>query len=126
MNRRAAIQYLHDRHPHVIDAPGEEVALEALGLEFVWFQGHVCDLMDERAEAGPRRCFATIHHLLVSGNRDVRNAVWGDFLQPHLVCQTDLEWAKKQMSPLLADLCGRLEQLHDEHFGHGPPANADT
>ena len=126
MNRRAAIQYLHDWHPHVIDAPREEVDLEAFGLEVVWFQGHVCDLMDERAEAGLRRCFATIHDLLVQGDREVRDAVCGDFLQPHLVFQPDLEWAKKRMSPLLAELCGKVEQFHDEFFARGSGDSADA
>ena len=116
MNRKEAVQYLHDRHPNVIDAPGEEVDLGTLGLEFVWFQGHVCDLMDRRAEARLRRCFATIHDLLVQGDREVRTAVCGDFLEPHLTFQPDLEWAKKRMPPLLAELCGKVEQSHDEFF----------
>ena len=58
MNRRAAVQYLHERHPDVIDAPGKDVDLEALHLEVFWLQGHTCELMDERAEADVRRCFA--------------------------------------------------------------------
>ena len=33
MNCRAAIQYLHERHPDVIDAPGDTVDLEALHLD---------------------------------------------------------------------------------------------
>lgn len=119
MNRRAAVQYLHDRHPHVIDAPRRDVDLEALHLEVFWFQAHTCELMDVRAEAGLRRCFATIHGLLVQGDREVRSAVCDHYVIPHLVFHPALAWAKKRMPPLLAELCGKMEQFHDEHFEPG-------
>ncbi len=126
MNRRAAVQYLHDRHPEVIHAPPDEVDLEALHLEVFWFQGHTCELMDERPEASLRRCFATIHHLLVQGDRDVRDAVCHHFVIPHLVFHPALAWAKKRMPPLLAELCGKVEQFHDEFFAQGSADNADA
>jgi hypothetical protein len=111
VDRRAAVQYLHDRHPQVIDAPEGDVDLEALHLEFFWLQGHTCDLMDARADRAVRRCFATMHHLLIHGDRDVRSAVWNDFLIPHLVFHHDLAWAQKRMPQLLADLCDKVREF---------------
>jgi hypothetical protein len=111
MNRRGAIQYLHERHRDVIDAPESDVDLEALHLEVFWFQAHVCELIDGRADLGLRRCFATVHHLLVHGDDDVRDAVWGDFVIPHLVMHPDLAWAKERMPQLLADVCDRAREV---------------
>ena len=128
MNRRDAVQRLHDRHPHVVDAPGDRgVDLEALHLDVYWFQSHVCDLIDERAERSVRRCFATIHRLLVEGDRDVRSAVCHHFVVPHLVFHSDLAWAKKRMPPLFAELCGRAEQeVRNEPFARGPDFSTDA
>jgi hypothetical protein len=117
MNRKEAVQYLHDRHPGVIDAPDADVDLEALHLEVFWLQGHTCDLMDKRA-ARVSECFATIHQLLVRGEQDVQHSVCHDFVQ-HLVFHPEIEWAKQRMPPLLADLCGKVRQALDEHFARG-------
>jgi hypothetical protein len=117
VNRRAAVQFLHERHPNVIDAPGETVDLEALHLEVFWFQPHVCELMDRRAERSPRPCFATIYRLLVKGDREVRGAVCDHLFQPHLVFHPELEWAKKRMPAFLAEACEKLRELIEEAFG---------
>jgi hypothetical protein len=119
VNRKAAVQYLHERHPDVIDAPGDMVDLEALHLEVFWFQGHTCELLEERAEADLRRCFATIHHLLIRGDGEVRDSVCEDFVQ-HLVFHPALAWAKKGMPSLLAELCEKVRQSLDEYFARGP------
>lgn len=111
LNRHAAVQYLHDRHARVIDAPSEEVDLEALHLEFFWFQGHVCELMDRRTDRGVRRCFETMHHLLVHGDMDVRGAVWNHFLIPHLVFHSDLAWGRERMPQLLAEVCDKVREV---------------
>lgn len=105
MNGREAVQYVHDRHPKVIDAPGPDVDLEALHLEVFWLQGHACELVDRRSDRAARRCFATMNELLVRGDADVRPAVWNHFIVPHLVCHTDLAWAKERMPPELANIC---------------------
>lgn len=111
MNRQQAVQHLHDRHPHVIDPPGDRgVDLGLLHLEVYWFQGYVCDLMERRSKRSLKRCFATIHRLLVEGERDVQIAVCGHFFIPDMVFQPELEWAKQVMPPLLASLCSRVEQ----------------
>ena len=108
MNRRAAVQYLHERHPHVIDPPFGEVDREALQLETLWFQAHTCDLMDELAELAVRRCFATIHHLLVHGDPDVQIAVPQHFVMPHLIFHDNLTWAQARMPDVLAGLVDRI------------------
>lgn len=118
MNRRAAVQYLHDRHPEEIELPGADVDLETLHLEVFWLQGHTCELMDERA-TGVLRCFATIHDLLVRGDAEVRDSVCQDFVQ-HLVFHPEIAWARKQMPPLLAELCEKVRQAIDEEFARGP------
>ncbi|MHC4816809.1 MAG: DUF7674 family protein [Planctomycetota bacterium] len=123
MNRKKAIQYLHDRHPDVIDAPGETVDLEALQLEACWFQGHCCELMDEREDEDLRRCFATAYHLLTQGDEDVRDAVCQHFVIPDLVFHPMLAWAKERMPPLLAELCTKVRQSIDEEFATGPYGN---
>lgn len=120
MNRRAAIQYLHERHPDVIDAPGDTVDLEALHLEVCWFQGHTCELLDARAEADLSRCFATIHHVLVRGDPEVRDAVCQHYVIPDLVFHPALAWARPQMPTLLAELCEKVRRAIDEEFARGP------
>jgi hypothetical protein len=120
VNRKAAVQYLHERHPDVIDAPGEMVDLEALHLEACWFQGHTCELMDARAEADLRRCFATIHHVLVRGDREVQDALYEHYVIPDLVFHPALAWAKRQMPSLLAELLEKARQAIDEEFARGP------
>ena len=110
MNRQEAVQHLHDRHPGVIDAPEDLVDLQNLHLEFCWFQMHVCDLLDRRAERALRRCFETVHGLMEAGDGQVRDAVGGHFVIPHLVFNKNLEWGKSLMSPLLADFCDWIGQ----------------
>jgi hypothetical protein len=110
MNRREAVQFMHDRHPKVIGAPGADVDLEALHLEFFWLQGHVCDLLDRRSDRAARRCFATMHEILVRGDSEVRPAVWNHFVIPHLVSHEELEWAKGRMPPLLAEVCDKVKE----------------
>lgn len=111
MNRREAVQLLHDRFPSAVDAPGEEVDLEALHLEVFSFQMHACDLVDRRADKAVRDCFATIHDLLVRGEKDVKSTVWNDFLIPHLVFHEDLAWAKQRMPRLLAELTDKVREV---------------
>jgi hypothetical protein len=110
VNRRLAVEFLHERHPRVIDAPQGDVDLEALHLEAFWLQGHVCDLIDRRADKAARRCFNTMYQLLLYGDDDVRPAVWNHFVVPHLVFHEDLAWAKERMPRLLADLCGKVKE----------------
>lgn len=110
MNRYQAVQYMHEQHPKVIEAPRNDVDLEALHLEVFWLQGHVCELLDRRADKALRRCFATIHQLLVRGDADVRPAVWNHFVIPHLAFHEDLAWAKERMPRLLADLCDKVKE----------------
>lgn len=109
MDRRAAIQYLHDRHPHVIDTPPEEVDRGMLHLEVFWFGGHVGECVEDRAERSLKRVFQTIHMLLVKGDREVRLSVIDDFLQ-HIVFDTDIEWARTLMPPFLALASRKLER----------------
>ena len=125
VNRRAAVQFLHERHPDVIDAPGTDVDLEALHLEVLWFQGHTCELVDARAEKDLRRCFATAQHLLLRGDREVQDAVCHDYVLPHLVMHPELAWARKRMPSVLAELVDKLRESLDEHFARGPTGNAD-
>jgi hypothetical protein len=120
MNRREAIQYLHDRHSDVIDPPEHVVDLEAFHFELCWFQSHACELIDARAQADLRRCFATIHDILVKGDREVRDAVSQHFVIPDLVFHPELAWARQHMPPLLAELCGKMRQALDEEFARGP------
>jgi hypothetical protein len=110
MNRQQAVQWLHDRHPQVIGAPGDLVDLGLLHLEVYWFQGYVCDLMEQRSGRSLQRCFATIERLLIEGERDVLIAICDHFFVPHMVFQPELTWAKQWMPPLLASLCSRVEQ----------------
>lgn len=108
MDRHEALQLLHERHPNVVEAPDVDgVSLEQFHLEFFEFQMHVCNLLDRRRKGGVRRCFATMDRLLVHGSREVMYAVYGDFVQPHLVFHEEFEWAKQQMPPLLAELYGK-------------------
>jgi len=123
MNRKAAIQYLHDCHPDVIDAPDETPDLPALHLEACWFQGHTCDLMDERADAELRRCFTTAHHLMTRGDDEVRYAVCQHYVIPDLVFHPALAWAKERMPPLLAELCDKVRQSIEEEYAAGPFGN---
>ena len=125
MNRRAAVQYLHERHPDVIEAPGADVDLEALHLEACWFQGHTCELVDGRAETDLRRCFATIHHLLIRGDDEVKDAVYHHYIIPDLVFHPELAWAKERMPPLLAESCTKARRFIDAEFARGPARNAD-
>jgi hypothetical protein len=116
--RHSALLLLHDRHPRVIDAPDEgAVDLELLHLEFFTFQDHVCDLLDRRREKRARRCFETIHRLLVEGDREIRTAVCDHFVTPHLIFHADLAWAQGLMPPLLAELCARMHAWAEETFG---------
>jgi len=110
MNRRQAVQRLHDRHPRVIDAPPPEVDLQTLHLEMFWFQSHVCEFLDRRADRLLRRCFATIHEILANGDEEVRSAVCGDFFVPHLVFHPDLEWARERMPEALAKVCAAVRE----------------
>ena len=127
MNRREAVQHLHDRCPRVIDAPDEDVDLEALHLEVFCFQTHVCDLIDRRADKAVRECFATIHEVLVRGEKDVKPAVWGHFLVPHLVFHADLAWAKERMPRLLADLTDKVrEAISADAAGHASDGSAPS
>jgi hypothetical protein len=125
MNRREAVQYMHVRHPKVIDAPGPDVDLEALHLEIFWLQGHVCELLDRRSDKAARRCFETMHEILVRGDADVRPAVWNHFVVPHLVFHEDLEWAKGRMPQLLAELCDKVKEALRETLGGDSPAPAN-
>jgi hypothetical protein len=125
MNRREAVQYLHDRHPRIIEPPGREVDLEALHLEFFWFQMHVCEVVDRRSEKAARRCFETMHELLVRGDSDVRSAVWNHFCIPHLVFHEELAWAKGRMPRLLADLCDKVKETTLDVFEGDRPASTD-
>jgi hypothetical protein len=86
------------------------VDLEALHLEVFWLQGHVCELLDRRADKAARRCFATMHEILVRGDSDVRPAVWNHFAIPHLVFHEDLDRAKRLMPQLLAELCDKVKE----------------
>lgn len=121
MNRREAVQRLHDLCPSVVDAPDDEVDPEALHLEVFCFQTHVCDLIDRRADKAVRACFAAIHELLVEGEKDVRPAVWEDFLVPHLVLHADLAWAKERMPRLLAELTDKVSEVTAADPGDVPP-----
>ena len=123
MNRQQAVQLLHDRHPHVIGAPPGDgsVDLGLLHLEVYWFQGYVCDLMEQRSERSLKRCFATMHRMLLEGEHEVLHAICDHFFVPHMVFQPDLEWAKQWMPPLLARLCSRVEQdIPKGPFAAGP------
>jgi len=128
MNRHDAVQFLHDRHPQVIDAPEDaETDLGMLHLDINWFQFHVCELMDRRRERALRKCFDTIHQLLVQGDREVRGAVCHDFFIPHLVFQPALGWARKRMPPFLAELCSKVEQeVHGESVATGSDDNTNA
>ncbi|MHC4972596.1 MAG: DUF7674 family protein [Planctomycetota bacterium] len=123
MNRKAAVQYLHDRHPKVIEPPGAEVDLQTLHLECCWFQGHCCELIDSCAEVDLRRCFETACHLLTRGDNDVRDAVCHHFVVPDLIFHPSLAWAKERMPPLLAELCDETRKIIDEEFAAGPYGN---
>ena len=128
MNRQEAICLLHDRHPHVIDAPGDRaIDLEALHLDVFWFQGHVCELMDERAERSLKRCFATIQRLLAEGDHEVRAAVCDHFAFPHLAFHSAFGWARQRMPPLLVELCSKVnEEDRGERSAPGRDNNADA
>ena len=117
MNAKEAIQHLHERHPLVVDAPDDELAPGGLQLEFYWFQGHVCDLIDERQERALKRSFETMHQVVVRGDDVVKNAVYGDFVQPELIFHPDLEWAKEHMPELLADMCALARKTIDQIAG---------
>lgn len=90
MNRQQAVQWLHDRHPQVIGAPGDFVDLGLLHLEVYWFQGYVCDLMEQRSVRSLKRCFATIQRLLIEGEHDVLVAICDHFFVPHIVFEPEL------------------------------------
>lgn len=120
MNRRAAVQYLHDRHPDVIEAPGDTVDFEILHLEACWFQGHCCELIDAHAEQELRECFATVLHLLTEGDDDVRDAVCQHWVVPDLIFHPALAWAKERMPRLLRELCDETRRSIDEEFAAGP------
>ena len=107
MNRQQAVELLHERHPHVIEAPGGRIVEM---LELYWFQRHVCKLMEERCERSLKRCFATVHRILIEGEHDVLHAICGYFFSPYLIYRPELAWAKQWMPPLLASLCSRIEQ----------------
>ena len=109
MNRKAAIQFLHDRHPHVIDAPGDEVDLEALHLEVFWFGGYVSECIDRKAKRGLKRAFETIQQIGVEGDRDVRSSMIEDFLQ-HIVFAREIDWARQYMPHALAESSRELER----------------
>jgi len=109
MDSCAAIQFLHDRHPHVINAVEGEVTPEMLHLELFWFGGHVGECIDDRAERSLRRSLETVHHMLVKGDRAVRLSVIDDFLQ-HIVFAPDIEWARMLMPPFLAEASRKLER----------------
>jgi hypothetical protein len=115
MDRHEALQFLHDRHANIVDAPhGDGVPLELFHLEFFEFQMHVCNLLDRRREGAVRRCFASVEQLLAHGSREVMYAVYGDFVQPHLVFHEEFDWARKQMRPLLAELCSMARKWAEE------------
>ena len=125
MNSREAVRYLHERHPRVIPAPEGEVDLGALHFEVFTLQMHACELVDRRADRAARRCFETVHELLVRGDADVRPSVWNDFAIPHLVHHPDLAWAKGRMPPLLAEMCDKVRETIWEMLDGDPPAPAD-
>ncbi len=117
MNRLQAVRHLHARHPDVIDAPSDSgVDLEALQLEVFWFQSHVCVLLDDREESELRSAFATIHQLLLEGDRDVRDAIVHHFAIPELMFHSDLAWALERMPPLLSELVAGVKRAHEKFF----------
>ena len=125
MNAKEALQFLHDRHPHVIDAPDDmPVGPGTLQLEFFWFQGHVCELIDERRDRALKRCFDTMRRLAVDGGPDVKRHVFADFVQPDLIFHAELEWAKEHMPPLLIELCDRARKQIDELYASQPPPDS--
>lgn len=105
LNRDAAVAYLHQRHPRVIDAPEGPVSSEILNLELFWFQNHVCELIEARAERRLRPCFETMESLLHGGDREVLNAVHGHFFLPRLGGHAGLAWARTLMPRLLGEVC---------------------
>jgi hypothetical protein len=116
MDRCAALRYLHERHRGVVDAPHGDVPLETFHLDFFMLQARACELLDRRSERGVRRYFESIHHVLVEGDGDVRNAVLDHFLVPELVCHSDLAWAMERMPPLLAEICAKVRKHLEERF----------
>jgi len=117
MNRLQAVWRLHAQHPDVIEAPGDsDIDLEALQLEVFWFQSHVCALLDDREESELRSSFATVHQLLLEGDRDVRDAIAHHFAIPELICHPDLAWAQERMPPLLSELVAGVKRAHEKFF----------
>lgn len=125
VDRRTAVEFLHERHPGVVHAPEGDVDLEALHLEFFWPQGHVCELMDRRADKAVRRCFNTIHQLLVHGVAGVRPAEWNHVVVPHLVFHAELARARQRIPRLLADLCDRVQETLVRSIDGDRPASTD-
>jgi hypothetical protein len=119
MDRREAVQYLHDRHPEECEPPGAVVELQALHLEVFWLQAHSCELIEEREQDALRECFASIHRLLTRGDSEVQDAVCHHYVAPDLVFHPDLAWAKQLMPPLLAELCSQVRQALDEESAKG-------
>ena len=113
MNRSEAVQYIHDRHPHVIGAPGDDIDLGPFHLEMFWFQGYVSDCMESRSRRSVKRSLETMEHVAQQGDRQVRASLMSDFLQ-HIVFSPEIEWARSLMSPTLAAASRRLEQAPGE------------
>lgn len=104
MDRKAAVQFLHERHPRVVDPPGETVTMGDLHLEVFWLQGHTSELIDRRSRRGAQRCLETFHRLLLDGDSDVRSALLSSCVI-HLAYHPDLAWASELMPPPLAEIC---------------------
>jgi len=111
MNLEEALQYLHDRHPDVVDPPGESVDRATLNLDAFWFQAHLCERIDAHADADVRRGFESVQHLLLRGDRTVREAVCDHMVQPDLCFHEELDWAIARMPPLVAGLCRKIREV---------------
>lgn len=111
MNRQAAVEYLKERYPDVVELPdGCPVDLERLHLEYFWLQGHACNLMDSR-DRDVADIFSAVRRTLLVGDREVRSAVVGDFLYPHLSFHDDIDWAIGLMPEELAAACAKIRAV---------------
>lgn len=108
MDGAAAVRYLHERHPRVVEPPGDEVTLGDLHLEVFWLMGHAYDSMEEREGRELRQYFKSMDLLLRRGDRDVLAAVFESFLQ-HLVFDPGIEWARRFMPQTLLRASNAVE-----------------